>query len=67
VHRVGASAGGLSADWLVRRTGEVAASALGLVILGLTMPGIAAAQDLWSMLACAGFMGVLVPLLTSAT
>ena len=30
--------------WLIRRTGEVAASAIGLVILALTMLGIAAAR-----------------------
>ena len=56
--------GGPSAGWLIRRAGEVAASALGLVILALTMLGIAAARDLWFMLACAGLMGVSLPLLT---
>ena len=64
IQGVGAIAGGLSAGWLIRRAGEVAASALGLVILALTMLGIAAARDLWFMLACAGFMGVSLPLLT---
>jgi hypothetical protein len=64
IQGVGAIAGGLSAGWLIRRTGEVAASALGLVILALTMLGIAAARDLWFMLACAGLVGVSLPLLT---
>ena len=64
IQGVGAIAGGLSSGWLIRRTGEVAASAIGLVILALTMLGIAAARDLWFMLMCAGFMGVSLPLLT---
>ncbi len=64
VQGVGAIAGGLSAGWLIRRTGEVAASALGLVILALTMLGIAVAGDLTFMLVCAGVMGVSLPLLT---
>ena len=64
IQGVGAIAGGLSAGRLIRRTGEVAASALGLVILALTMLGIAVARDLAFMLACAGVMGVSLPLLT---
>ena len=54
IQGVGAIAGGLSAGRLIRRIGEVAASALGLVILALTMLGIAVARDLVFMLACAG-------------
>ena len=46
IQGVGAIAGGLSAGWLIRRTGEVAASALGLVILAVSMLGIAATRDL---------------------
>jgi MFS family permease len=64
IQGIGAIAGGLSAGWLIRRTGEVAASAIGLAILALTMLGIAAAGDLAVMLACAGLMGVSLPLLT---
>ena len=64
IQGVGAIAGGLSAGPLIRRTGEVAASAIGLAILALTMLGIAAADDLVVMLACAGLMGVSLPLLT---
>ena len=66
IQGVGAIAGGLSAGRLIRRIGEVAASAIGLVILALTMLGIAVARDL-RMLACAGFMSVSLPLLRSAT
>ena len=64
IQGVGAIAGGLSAGRLIRRIGEVAASALGLVILALTMLGIAVARDLVFMLACAGVMGISLPLLT---
>jgi MFS family permease len=64
IQGVGAIAGGLSAGWLIRRTGEVAASALGLVILAISMTGIAATRDLFVMLGCAGVMGLSLPLLT---
>ena len=64
IQGVGAIAGGLSAGWLIRRTGEVAASALGLVILAVSMIGIAATRDLVVMLVCAGVMGLSLPLLT---
>ena len=64
IQGVGAIAGGLSAGWLIRRTGEVAASALGLVILAVSMIGIAATRDLFVMLVCAGVMGLSLPLLT---
>jgi predicted MFS family arabinose efflux permease len=64
IQGIGAIAGGLSAGWLIRRTGEVAACAIGLAILALTMLGIAATTSLAFMLACAGLMGVSLPLLT---
>ena len=64
IQGVGAIAGGLSAGWLIRRTGEVAASALGLVILAVTMLGIAAAPRPVVHAGVRGFMGVSLPLLT---
>jgi MFS family permease len=66
IQGVGAIGGGLSAGRLVRRAGEVAACAVGLVILALSMLGIAVARELVLMLACAGLMGVSLPLLTIA-
>jgi MFS family permease len=64
VQGVGAVAGGLSAGRIIRRIGEVGTSALGLAIVALSMLGIAVARDVAMMLACAGVMGVALPLLT---
>jgi MFS family permease len=59
---VGAVAGGLSASYVVRRTGEVAGCALGLVLLGVASGIVAMAPVLVVVFCGAGLMGVGMPL-----
>jgi MFS family permease len=59
---VGAVAGGLSAGPVVRRTGEVAGCALGLVVVGVATAVCAVAPTLALVFLGAGVMGVGLPL-----
>jgi MFS family permease len=59
---VGAVAGGISAAYVVRRTGEVAGCVLGLALFGLATGVCAVAPTLVVVFVGAGFMGLGMPL-----
>jgi len=63
VQGVGAIAGGLVSSRLIRRVGEVAASALGLALMAVSIAGCAAAPTMPVVLAFAVPFGVSLPML----
>ena len=63
VQGVGAVAGGLTSTRLIRRVGEVAATAIGMSLLAVSVAGCAAATSMSVVLAFAGLCGVSLPML----
>jgi MFS family permease len=61
VQGVGAIAGGLSSGWVMRRIGEIAGCVAGLVVLAVSMAGVAVTTSLPVMLCFAAVMGVSLP------
>ena len=66
IQGIGAVAGGLASARFVRRLGEVATSALGLLLLGASALGIAAAPGMWAVLVSVVVFGFSLPLLIVA-
>lgn len=60
---VGAVAGGLASGWLVKRHGEIAVAVAGLVLLAVSVGGMALAGVMWVVLAWAAVCGVSLPLM----
>lgn len=61
IQGIGAVLGGLTASWMVKAYGEVAAIAVGLALLALGIGGMSFAPSLWLLLAWAIPFGVALP------